>query len=203
MSDLDHSQGPEKKTRVAIFASGGGSNARSIIRYCQEIECSYEVSMIVTNKANAGVINVAKAHDKEYTVINRNQLYHSEEVLDLLVHLKTDIIVLAGFLWLIPHNLIEAFDQRIVNIHPSLLPKYGGKGMYGHHVHDAVKLNGEVRSGMTIHFVNGQYDDGSIILQAACSISRDASSTDIAHQVLDLEHFFYPRVIDGLASRIA
>ncbi len=181
--------------RLAIFASGGGSNAEKIIQYFA-IHASIDISLVVSNKSDAGVLNIAEEHLIKSLIINKNSFWGSNEVIDYLRDEKIDYIILAGFLWLVPKQVVEAFPNKILNIHPSLLPKYGGKGMYGHFVHEAVKLNNETESGMTVHLVNEKFDDGDIIFQAVCSLNEDMSASEIALRVLELEHKYYPKVIE-------
>lgn len=187
----------EKRMNIAIFASGGGSNARKIMEYFQSSGVG-RVVLVVCNRKNAGVIGIAAEFDVPVQMIDRNLFYESERLLDVLESYRTDFIALAGFLWLIPGYLIKAYPDRIVNIHPALLPKYGGHGMYGHHVHEAVKAAGEQESGPTIHFVNEHYDEGDIIFQTSCRLSPEDTPEDIARKVLSLEHEHYPRVIEQL-----
>lgn len=181
--------------KIAIFASGTGSNARKIVEHLEGSN-NIEVSLIVSNKAKAGVLDLAKAHQIPYLVLNRQDFYHTENILKEFTINQIGFIVLAGFLWLIPNYLVKAYSGRIVNIHPALLPAYGGKGMYGMNVHRAVWEAREKESGMTIHFVNEQYDEGQIIFQAKCAISSKDSPEDIAKKVLQLEHRHYPEVIE-------
>jgi len=188
------------KRHIAIFASGSGSNARKILEYFEHRE-DVDISLIVTNKRKAGVLNHAKEFDIPTARIDRSFFYDSQAILDILNSEKIDFIVLAGFLWLIPSYLIAAYPNNIVNIHPALLPKYGGKGMYGHHVHEAVKVNGELESGMTIHFVNENFDEGDHIFQAKCALEEEDSAEDIARKVLALEHENYAKVIDDVVSK--
>jgi len=187
------------KKHIAIFASGSGSNAQKILEYFDDRE-DIEVALIVTNKRNAGVLQHAKAYDVPTLRIDRSYFYDTQAILNVLQAEHIDLIVLAGFLWLIPPYLIEAFPNQIINIHPALLPKYGGKGMYGHHVHQAVKENKEIESGMTIHYVNEHFDEGNHIFQASCKIDTSDSADDIARKVLVLEHQHYAEVIDELLS---
>lgn len=182
---------------IAIFASGSGSNARKILEYFEERE-DINVSLIATNKRKAGVLNHAKEFDIATLRMDRSFFYESEGILKVLKNENIDLIVLAGFLWLIPSYLIQAYPNKIVNIHPALLPKYGGKGMYGHHVHEAVKANNEGESGMTIHFVNEEFDEGNHIFQARCELNQSDNAEDIAKKVLVLEHKNYAEVIDRL-----
>ncbi len=187
----------EKRMNIAIFASGSGSNARKIMEYFQSSGVG-RVVLVVCNRKNAGVIGIAAEFGVPVQMIDRNLFYESERLLDVLESYRTDFIALAGFLWLIPGYLIKAYPDRIVNIHPALLPKYGGHGMYGHHVHEAVKAAGEQESGPTIHFVNEHYDEGDIIFQTSCRLSPEDTPEDIARKVLSLEHEHYPRVIEQL-----
>lgn len=182
---------------IAIFASGSGSNARKILEYFEERN-DVEVAIIITNRKNAGVLNHASDFDVPSLRIDKSYFYKNDCILKVLKSEKIDLIVLAGFLWLIPAYLISEYPEKIVNIHPALLPKYGGKGMYGHHVHEAVKVNNESESGMTIHYVNEQFDEGGHIFQAKCDISSLDSSDDIAAKVLQLEHKHYAEVIDSV-----
>jgi phosphoribosylglycinamide formyltransferase-1 len=185
----------EKRMNIAIFASGSGSNARKIMEYFQSSGVG-RVVLVVCNRKNAGVIGIAAEFGVPVQMIDRNLFYESEQLLDVLENYSTDFIALAGFLWLIPGYLIKAYPDRIVNIHPALLPKYGGHGMYGHHVHEAVKAAGEQESGPTIHYVNEHYDEGDIIFQTSCQLSPEDTPDDIARKVLALEHKYYPRIIE-------
>lgn len=182
---------------IAIFASGTGSNARKIIEHFKG-HADIRVGLIVTNKKDAGVLEIARKHGIPTLTLNRYTFYETDYLLTDLRKFGTDLIALAGFLWLVPKYLLEAFPQRIVNIHPALLPKFGGKGMFGMHVHEAVKNAGENESGMTIHFVNENYDEGDIIFQAKTAISPTDSAADIAKKVLALEHRYFPVVIENL-----
>lgn len=179
---------------IAIFASGGGSNARKIIEYFADSP-EVKVALVVSNKKDAGVLEIAKAHNIPTQIIHRQMFYETEELLDILRQLRIDFIVLAGFLWLIPAWLVRAYPRRMVNIHPALLPKYGGKGMYGMHVHEAVRAANESETGITIHYVNEQYDEGAIIFQARCPVAPSDTPADIARKVHELEHRHFSRVI--------
>jgi phosphoribosylglycinamide formyltransferase-1 len=161
---------------------------------------SAEVIAVFSNKKQAGVHERAQRYGVPSFSFSKEQFHRRDGVLAHMQGLQVDWIILAGFLWLIPQSIVEEFQNRIVNIHPALLPKYGGKGMYGKHVHAAVKENNERESGITIHYVNPQYDEGQIILQARCGISIDDSAEQIAKKVLKLEHFFFPRTIQFLIS---
>lgn len=183
--------------RIAIFASGTGSNARKIIEYF-ELHHHAQVTLVLSNKANAGVLDIAREHGVETIVTDRNHFYDGHTVVQQLRDRGISLVVLAGFLWLIPKELIAAFPDRIVNIHPSLLPKFGGKGMYGHHVHEAVLAAGEKQSGITIHYVNEHFDEGSHIAQFSCPVEPGDTPETLAKRVLALEHKHFPEVVDQL-----
>ncbi len=180
---------------IAIFASGRGSNAKKIIEYFNNNEAIARVSLIVSNKKEAPVLEMAREEDIDAVVLDRKTFYQTKKILQVLHNHKIDLIVLAGFLWLAPSYLVEAFAGRMINIHPALLPKFGGKGMYGMHVHKAVKEAGEKESGITIHYVNEAYDEGQVIFQARCSVNDSDSPQDIARKVQQLEHrHFAPEI---------
>ncbi|MBP7184150.1 MAG: phosphoribosylglycinamide formyltransferase [Saprospiraceae bacterium] len=186
---------------LAIFASGNGTNARNIIEYF--VDHSFiKVKLIVCNVPTAGVIKIAENYNIESIIINRKQFYESQELLDKLKAKGINFIVLAGFLWLLPPYLIHSYARAIINIHPSLLPKYGGKGMFGHFVHDAVFEAQDNETGITIHYVNERYDEGDIILQAKCNIDENDNVEDIQLKVQKLEHEFFPIIIEKLVSNI-
>jgi phosphoribosylglycinamide formyltransferase-1 len=180
--------------RLAIFASGSGTNAENIIRYFQN-EPQIEVSCICTNRAEAYVTERARQYKIPVLVFSREEFYHTENVLIYLKDNKIDWIILAGFLWLVPSYLIDSIPHRIINIHPALLPKYGGKGMYGNIVHQAVIDNKESVSGITIHCVNHEYDRGSIIFQATCPVDPSDTPESLAAKVHQLEYEHFPRII--------
>lgn len=182
---------------IAIFASGTGSNARRIMEHFQHAD-AVQVRLVVSNKADAGVLDIAREMGVETLTINRTSFYHSETLVEDLRSRHISFIVLAGFLWLVPAYLIQAFPRAIVNIHPALLPKFGGKGMYGAHVHEAVHQSGESETGITIHYVDEHYDEGQTIFQARCPVLPTDAATDIAHRVLALEHRHFPLVIEQL-----
>lgn len=182
---------------IAIFASGAGSNALAIIEYFNDNPL-IKVALIVTNKKDAGVIQIAKQHRIPFDIISPKELKEEETVLDILDLYQIDLIVLAGFLLLIPAYLVKAYPNKIINIHPALLPKYGGKGMYGMHVHEQVKHAGDKETGITIHYVNERYDDGAYILQEKCYVEPTDTAETIAQKVRILEHKHYPRVIEKL-----
>ncbi len=180
---------------IAIFASGNGTNAEAIIQHFQGSSIA-KIALILSNNPRAYVLKRAHNHKIPAVVFNRDEFYHATIVNDILRQNKIDFIVLAGFMWLVPGRLVEAFKNKMVNIHPALLPKYGGKGMYGRHVHEAVIENGEKESGITIHWVNKVYDDGQIIFQGRCTVEPDDTPEDIAAKVHQLEYAHYPQVIE-------
>jgi phosphoribosylglycinamide formyltransferase-1 len=183
--------------RLAIFASGGGSNAERIILYFKG-HSYIHVSLIVSNKQRAGVRDIAAKHGIKFIYIDKENFYNKpESTLAMLQKHKITHIVLAGFLWLVPRYLIDRFLNKIVNIHPALLPKYGGKGMYGHFVHKAVYESGDKVSGPTIHLVNEKYDEGDILFQKSVDISHCKNADEIAKTVLDVEHEFYAKIIES------
>ena len=187
-----------KQKRIAIFASGNGSNAEAIINHLGEND-DIKVTAIYSNNADAYVLERAKNHRISSFVFNKKEFYR-EEYLRGLTNESFDLIVLAGFMWLVPSALVAAYPNKIINIHPALLPKYGGKGMYGHFVHEAVIDNGEQESGITIHFVNERYDEGGIILQESCPVLPDDSPDSLAARIHKLEHKNYPRVVEELCA---
>lgn len=181
--------------RIAIFASGSGTNAERIIQHFADVE-DIEVSLVVCNKAKAGVLDIAERWGIPSILINRDFFYSTDQMLFELKQQSIDFIVLAGFLWMIPEYLTNAFPEKMVNIHPALLPKFGGKGMYGMHVHEAVKNAGEKLSGITIHYVNNKYDDGAVVFQASCSVTEEDTPEDIRRKVQILEHRHFPEVVE-------
>jgi len=184
---------------IAIFASGRGSNAQAIIDYFKD-NVTIKVALIVTNNKNAGVIQIAKDNRIPFDIISPAELKEEETILDLLDVYQIDLIVLAGFLLLIPAYLVKAYPNKIINIHPALLPKYGGKGMYGMKVHEAVTANKETETGITIHYVNEKYDEGEYIAQFRCQVEPSDSAESIASKVHHLEHEHYPKLIETLLS---
>ncbi|MFZ5939478.1 MAG: phosphoribosylglycinamide formyltransferase [Bacteroidota bacterium] len=186
---------------IAIFASGSGTNAENIIQFFRTTSMA-RVSLVLCNKPGAGVLERARRFDIETVVFSRDQFYETNEVLRILIDRQTDLVVLAGFLWLVPPSLLQAYPGRVINIHPALLPQYGGKGMYGEKVHEAVIRNGEKESGITIHYVNERYDEGSTIFQARCSVEPGESPESLARKVHELEYRHYPQVISDLLEGI-
>jgi len=183
------------KYRIAVFASGSGTNAEEIFKYFQQHN-SVDVGLVLSNNEQAYVLQRAVKYGLPFKMFTREQWKASNEVMAWLKHENITHIVLAGFMWLIPTYLVDAFPDRIINIHPALLPKFGGKGMYGMNVHKAVKAAGETETGITIHLVNEKYDEGKIILQARCSIDSTDTAEQIADKVHQLEYLHYPKTID-------
>ncbi len=187
--------------KIAVFASGSGSNAQKIIEYFNTKPAA-KVEVILSNKKEAQVLERAKKFNILTYVFDRENFYRTNEVLDILRRHQIDLIVLAGFLWLVPENLLKSYPNRIINIHPALLPKYGGKGMYGERVHEAVVSNREQYSGITIHYINEHYDEGDIIFQARCKVDPSDSAADVAKKVHALEYEHFPRVIDEVLAKL-
>jgi len=185
--------------RIAIFASGTGSNAKKIIEHFQG-HSNIEVSLVVSNKQDAKVLDMAQSYHIPTLVINKAQLKDHNYILEKISIFPIDFIVLAGFLLLVPKYLVDNFPKRIVNIHPALLPNFGGKGMYGMHVHKAVKESGVAETGITIHYVDEHYDEGSIIFQASCLVHSEDSPEDIAKNVLKLEHTHFAVAIEKILN---
>lgn len=183
--------------RIALFASGSGTNVENIASYFKN-SSEIEVALVLSNKKDAYVLERAANLNIPSLVFNRETFYHSQEILNVLKENNIDWIVLAGFLWLIPKNLIEAYTKKIINIHPALLPKYGGKGMFGGKVHEAVVANKENESGITIHFVNEHYDEGDVIFQSTCEVLPTDSADAVAAKVHKLEYEHFPKVIEQL-----
>jgi phosphoribosylglycinamide formyltransferase-1 len=182
--------------RLAILASGSGSNAEKIMEHFAH-SAKGEIALVASNKADAGVLARAEKFGVPTFTFTRKEM-EAGVLLARLQEKQIDWVILAGFLLKVPDELIRAFPDRMVNIHPALLPNYGGKGMYGHHVHEAVKAAGDPVSGITIHLVNEQYDEGKIIFQAATAIAPEDSAETIGQKVLALEHKYFAAVIEGL-----
>ena len=187
----------QPKTRIAIFASGSGSNALKFMETFAD-HPSIEVSLIVANKPDAGVLKHAAKFHVPSIVITKRLLSQEDLMMPVFRTFGIDFIVLAGFLLMIPEYLVRSFNDRMVNIHPALLPKYGGKGMYGMNVHNAVRDANEQYSGITIHWVNEHYDEGGIIAQYKVELSPDDEPSDIARKVQVLEHEYYPKVVESV-----
>ena len=184
-------------TRIAIFASGSGSNAENIIRYFSDNK-SVKVVLVLSNKSRSGVLIRAQLHNIPTFIFTKNDLNECSKVHDVLKDYNASMIVLAGFLLKIPLYMIKAYPNSILNIHPALLPKYGGKGMYGMNVHKAVVENNEQKSGITIHYVNENYDEGSIIFQATCDLDEHDLPEDVKTKVQALELRHFPSVIESI-----
>lgn len=189
------------KKRIAIFASGSGSNAQKIMEHFKKHNDA-EVAIVLTNNPDAFVLQRADNFEIPTHIFNRTEFYTTESVVTLLKSLEVDLIVLAGFLWLIPENLLKAFPNKIINIHPALLPKYGGKGMYGDYVHKSILENKEDESGITIHFVNEHFDEGEVIHQSRFKIEKNDDLEMIKFKGQQLEHLHYPKVIEQLLKKM-
>ena len=190
----------QRHIQLAIFASGAGSNAQKIIEHFRG-SSQVVVTLIICNKPGAGVLSIADRENIPSVIIEKERFFRGDTYLPVLQQYGIDFIILAGFLWKVPQPLIEAFPNKIVNIHPALLPRYGGKGMYGHHVHEAVLAAGEKESGITIHYVDDHYDNGDIIFQATCPVLPGDTADTLAQRIHQLEHLHYPRVIEETVSR--
>ncbi len=180
---------------IAIFASGSGTNAQRIAEYFAPNK-EVSITRIFCNKPDAYVLQRAQKLNIPTMIFDRKDFYHSGKVFQQLKDDATDFIVLAGFLWLIPSNIIASFNKKVINIHPALLPNYGGKGMYGHHVHQAVMASGDNESGITIHYVNENYDEGNIIFQAKCKIENGDTPESLAAKIHELEYTHFPLIIE-------
>ncbi|GAA4109027.1 phosphoribosylglycinamide formyltransferase [Aquimarina addita] len=181
--------------RIIIFASGSGTNAENIIKYFLEKK-NAQVTHVFSNNLRAKVLKRANSLGVKALHFDKESFYHTNEVLNILLDAKPDVIILAGFLWIFPKKIIDAFPNSVINIHPALLPKYGGKGMYGDHVHKAVIRNKEKESGITIHYVNEHYDEGAIIFQATTPIAMTDTAADVAENIHALEYKHFPIVIE-------
>ena len=183
--------------KIIIFASGSGTNAENIVRFFN-LSKNATVSFIVTNKKEAYVLKRAEMLKIKSLVFNKEDFNENDSVLQFLLTEKPDLIVLSGFLLLMPQNIIQAFPKRIINIHPALLPKYGGKGMYGDKVHQAVICNKDKETGITIHYVNEKYDEGEIIFQKSCLVEADETVSSLSKKIHALEYEYFPKVINDL-----
>ncbi len=189
------------KKRIAIFASGSGSNAQKIMEHFKHND-EAEVVLVLTNNPQAYVLQRADNFEVPTHIFTRHEFYETDEVIRLLKNLQVDLIVLAGFLWLAPGSLLKAFPNKIINLHPALLPKHGGKGMYGDHVHNAVLTAHDEESGITIHFVSDKFDEGEIIHQSRFKIESEDNLEVIKFKGQQLEHQHFPRVIESLLKKM-
>jgi phosphoribosylglycinamide formyltransferase-1 len=187
---------------VAIFASGSGTNAQAIIEFLHRGNVA-RVSCILSNNKDAYVLKRAESKQIPSYIFNRDEFYKSDQLVKVLEKHSVDFIVLAGFLWLVPEYLISLFTNRIINIHPALLPKYGGKGMYGMKVHQTVIEKGEKESGISIHYVNEKYDEGNIVFQATCKVDSNDTPEKLAEKIHQLEYTHFPRIVEELVSGLS
>lgn len=190
-----------KKKKIAIFASGNGTNAAQLIKYFKNNE-HIQVALIITNSSKANVISLAEENDIPFSVVNKSLLANNSYMTSLMNLYDIDFIVLAGFLLLMPPFLVKLYDYKMINIHPALLPKFGGKGMYGLQVHQAVLSAGEGESGITIHYVNEMYDKGKIIFQAKCNVEKKDTAEKLAKKVQELEHQYLPEWTEKLIMQM-
>lgn len=181
--------------QIAIFASGAGTNAQKIIDHFGNNK-SISVALILCNKPNAGVLNIAQKEKIPFVIMEKEKFFSGDHYLDILKEKKIDFLVLAGFLWMLPVALIKAYPEKIVNIHPALLPKYGGKGMFGNHIHEEVIKNKEKESGITIHFADEIYDHGQIIFQAKCIVEKNETAESLAKKIHELEYKNFSKTIE-------
>ncbi|WP_425076307.1 phosphoribosylglycinamide formyltransferase [Psychroserpens sp. S379A] len=185
--------------RIVIFASGSGTNAENLIKFFHNRE-NASVIQVLTNNPHAKVLDRAKKLKVSALSFNKIAFTETNDVLDILTSTQPDLIVLAGFLWKFPEHILNEFPNKVINIHPALLPKYGGKGMYGMNVHKAIVANNEKESGITIHYVNEHYDEGAIIFQAKCEVSSKDSPEDVAAKIHELEMEHFPKVVEKLLN---
>jgi phosphoribosylglycinamide formyltransferase-1 len=185
------------KKRIVIFASGSGTNTQNLIQYFQQRKFA-EVVLVLSNKKDAKVLIRCKSLNVKANHFTKEELFSSEGVFRLLKEAQPDLIILAGFLLKFPPAILAEYPNRVINLHPALLPKYGGKGMYGHYVHDAVVANKEEETGITIHYVNENYDEGAIIFQKSVKLSEDDTSETVANKIHGLEYKYFPKVVEEL-----
>ena len=183
--------------RIVIFASGSGTNAENLIKFFHNRE-NASVIQVLTNNPHAKVIDRCNTLKTSCLSFNKTAFYGTNHVLDILKTVNPDLIVLAGFLWKFPENILNEYPNKVINIHPALLPKYGGKGMYGMHVHEAVVNNKEPETGITIHYVDENYDEGAIIFQAKCNVLNTDTAEDVATKIHELEMEHFPKVVEKL-----
>lgn len=188
------------KKNIAVFASGAGTNANNIISYFNETQTA-NICLIVCNNPAAGVLKVAEKNNVPYIIIEKENFFKCDSCIDQLKKFQTDFIVLAGFLWKLPSTLINAYRNKIINIHPALLPKFGGKGMYGNNVHEAVLSAKEKQSGITIHFVDELYDNGKTIFQTTCNVYEDDTAASLSKRIHQLEYKYFPQVIEEIIRK--
>lgn len=187
--------------RIVIFASGTGTNALAIIDHFKG-HSDIDIGAVLCNRKGAGVLNKAESRGIQTVIFGKDDLYNNGRVQSILKSVDADWIILAGFLWLMPSDIIMSYKDRIINIHPALLPKFGGKGMYGNYVHQAVLNAGEKESGITIHQINEEYDTGAILFQARLFIKPDDTSVSLAERIHLLEHAYYPKVIENFITSL-
>jgi phosphoribosylglycinamide formyltransferase-1 len=195
--EINNDSSTDPKIKLAVFASGAGSNAQKLIGYFKDSSLA-TVALVVCNKPEAGVLGIAAKEGIPTLLIEKENFFRGDAYLPTLKSHNIGFLVLAGFLWKIPAALIEAYPRRIVNIHPALLPKFGGKGMYGQYVHEAVLQAGERETGITIHYVDEHYDNGDIIFQTACPVLSTDTPESIANRIHELEHVYYPKVVEDV-----
>ena len=183
--------------RIVIFASGSGTNAENLIKFFHNSD-NASVIQLLTNNPHAKVLDRAKKLKVSTLAFNKIAFTEANDVLNVLKAAKPDLIILAGFLWKFPEHILNAFPNKVINVHPSLLPKYGGKGMYGMHVHEAIVNNKETETGITIHYVNEHYDEGAIIFQAKCDVLPSDTPKDVAAKIHILEMEYFPKVVEKL-----
>lgn len=186
--------------RFAIFASGNGTNAENIIRHFKQIGQPDACAMVVTNRADAGVVQRARQEDVPVVILTKADMQDCEKVLDILHSRHVELIVLAGYLLLLPAYLVNEYHNRIINIHPALLPAHSGKGMFGHHVHEDVIRCGDTESGITIHYVTERFDDGETIFTATCPVLPDDNAVSLEAKIHHLEYTHFPRVVESLLN---
>ncbi len=185
--------------KIILFASGSGSNFKKICEYFKN-DNTVSIELLISNNPKAKALQIAESFNIKTLVIDKQSFYDSDKALINVLKINPSLIVLAGFLWKIPSAFIAKFANKIINIHPALLPKFGGKGMYGMHVHNAVIINKEIESGITIHYVNENYDEGSIIFQKKIKILKSDDSLEISKRILKLEHEFFPIIIQKVLN---
>lgn len=186
--------------RIVIFASGSGTNAENLIKFFHNSQ-NASVIQVLTNNPHAKVLDRCKVLGVSALSFNKIALEKTSDVLNILKASKPDLIILAGFLWKFPEFILKEFPNKVINVHPALLPKYGGKGMYGMHVHEAVVANKEAETGITIHYVNEHYDEGAIIFQAKCNVNASDSAEDVAAKIHELEMEHFPKIVNSLLSK--